>query len=75
MERPTLRRGLDVRKDQSYVLGMLTQTELRRVLLPIGSMEKPVVRERAGELGMGLWRTSPIRKKSVLSKTEITPNS
>ena len=49
-----LRRGLDVRKDQSYVLGMLTQAELRRVLLPIGSMEKPVVRERAGELGMGV---------------------
>ncbi len=49
-----LRRGLDVRKDQSYVLGMLTQTELQRVLLPIGAMEKPVVRERAGELGMGV---------------------
>ena len=49
-----LRRGLDVRKDQSYVLGMLTQAELQRVLLPIGSMEKPIVRERAGELGMGV---------------------
>ena len=49
-----LRRGLDVRKDQSYVLGMLTQAELQRVLLPIGSMEKPLVRERAGELGMGV---------------------
>ena len=49
-----LRRGLDARKDQSYVLGMLTQTELQRVLLPIGAMEKPIVRERAGELGMGV---------------------
>ena len=52
--RAHLRRGLDNRKDQSYVLGMLTQNELRRVLLPIGSMEKPVVRERAGALGMGV---------------------
>ena len=52
--RAHLRRGLDARKDQSYVLGMLTQNELRRVLLPIGSMEKSVVRERAGELGMGV---------------------
>lgn len=49
-----LRRGLDNRKDQSYVLGMLTQSELRRVLLPIGDMEKPLVRERAGELGFGV---------------------
>lgn len=49
-----LRRGFDVRKDQSYVLGMLTQRELRRVLLPIGDMEKPLVRERAAQLGMAV---------------------
>ena len=52
--RAHLRRGLDARKDQSYVLGMLTQTELQRVLLPIGEMEKPLVRERAAQLGMGV---------------------
>ena len=46
-----LRRGLDHRKDQSYVLGMLTQSELSRTLFPIGAMEKSVVRERAAELG------------------------
>jgi tRNA-specific 2-thiouridylase len=49
-----LRRGADARKDQSYVLGMLTQHELRRVLLPIGDMEKPLVRERAAQLGMAV---------------------
>ncbi|HEX8464486.1 MAG TPA: tRNA 2-thiouridine(34) synthase MnmA [Abditibacterium sp.] len=49
-----LRRGADTRKDQSYVLGMLTQHELRRVLLPIGDMEKPLVRERAAQLGMAV---------------------
>jgi tRNA-specific 2-thiouridylase len=49
-----LRRGFDARKDQSYVLGMLTQHELRRVLLPIGDMEKPLVRELAGKLGMAV---------------------
>jgi tRNA-specific 2-thiouridylase len=52
--RAHLRRGLDVRKDQSYVLGMLTQTELQRVLLPIGDMEKSETRARAGELGMAV---------------------
>ncbi len=49
-----LKRGSDTRKDQSYVLGMLTQKELRRVLLPIGEMEKPLVRQRAAELGMSV---------------------
>jgi tRNA-specific 2-thiouridylase len=49
-----LRRGEDARKDQSYVLGMLTQRELSRVLLPIGHLEKPETRRIAGELGMGV---------------------
>lgn len=46
-----LRRGQDVRKDQSYVLGMLTQKELARTLLPIGNMSKSATRARAAELG------------------------
>jgi tRNA-specific 2-thiouridylase len=46
-----LRRGRDHRKDQSYVLGMLTQQELSRVLLPIGDMEKSATREKAASLG------------------------
>ena len=50
-ERFALRRGVDHRKDQSYVLGMLTQRELSRTLLPIGHMEKSETRQRAAELG------------------------
>jgi tRNA-specific 2-thiouridylase len=46
-----LRRGLDHKKDQSYVLGMLTQSELARTLLPIGAMTKDETRRRAAELG------------------------
>ena len=46
-----LRRGLDTHKDQSYVLGMLTQSELARTLLPIGNMSKAETRARAAELG------------------------
>ena len=49
-----LLRGFDVRKDQSYVLGMLTQRELRRVLLPIGGIEKSETRQIAAKLGMGV---------------------
>jgi tRNA-uridine 2-sulfurtransferase len=47
-----LRRGADPDKDQSYVLSMLGQDQLARVILPIGDMTKLEVRARAGELGL-----------------------
>jgi tRNA-uridine 2-sulfurtransferase len=47
-----LRRGADPAKDQSYVLHMLTQTELARVLLPVGDLTKAEVRSLAGALGL-----------------------
>jgi tRNA-specific 2-thiouridylase len=46
-----LRRGLDAKKDQSYVLGMLRQEELSRTMFPIGHMEKEETRRIAEELG------------------------
>jgi tRNA-specific 2-thiouridylase len=52
--RTRLKRGFDFRKDQSYVLGMLTQKELSRVLLPIGGIEKTETRDIASKLGMGV---------------------
>lgn len=54
--RYSLHRGEDTKKDQSYVLGMLTQDELSRTLFPIGDMEKPRVREIAEELGFCVAR-------------------
>ncbi len=47
-----LRRGLDAAKDQSYVLSMLGQEQLARILLPVGEMTKDEVRGRAGSLGL-----------------------
>ena len=47
-----LRRGADADKDQSYVLYMLGQPELARVLLPIGDLTKTEVRARAHELAL-----------------------
>jgi tRNA-uridine 2-sulfurtransferase len=47
-----LRRGVDPLKDQSYVLHMLGQSELARVLLPIGELTKAEVRARAAALGL-----------------------
>jgi tRNA-specific 2-thiouridylase len=47
-----LRRGADVDKDQSYVLSMLGQAELARVLFPVGEMTKSDVRAHAVRLGL-----------------------
>jgi tRNA-specific 2-thiouridylase len=47
-----LRRANDARKDQSYVLYMLGQRELARVLFPVGEMTKADVRAHAARLGL-----------------------
>lgn len=48
----SLRRGVDDAKDQSYVLSMLGQVELARVLFPVGEMTKDEVRAHARRLGL-----------------------
>jgi tRNA-specific 2-thiouridylase len=47
-----LKKGLDRRKDQSYVLFSLTQNQLRYVLFPLGEYRKEEVRQRAFEIGL-----------------------
>ena len=47
-----LLRGLDHRKDQSYVLFGISRDELARMLLPIGDLEKTEVRRIAAEIGL-----------------------
>ena len=47
-----LRRGADRRKDQSYVLHVLGQSQLARTLLPVGHLTKDEVRRRAATLGL-----------------------
>ncbi|MEX0826909.1 MAG: tRNA 2-thiouridine(34) synthase MnmA [Acidimicrobiia bacterium] len=44
--------GRDSGKDQSYVLHMLGQAELARIVLPIGEMTKAEVRAEAERLGL-----------------------
>src|SRR5438046_2551979 len=50
--RAVLRRGVDAKKDQSYFLFSLRQTQLRRALTPLGPMSKPQIREIARTLGL-----------------------
>ncbi|MFM9957188.1 MAG: tRNA 2-thiouridine(34) synthase MnmA [Phycisphaerales bacterium] len=49
---PSLLRGLDRSKDQSYVLFGVPREQLRHMLLPIGEYEKPIVREMAQRFGL-----------------------
>jgi len=51
-------RGVDLQKDQSYVLFGLRRELLSRVLLPVGHFEKPAIREMAREL------TLPVHSKA-----------
>ncbi len=44
--------GVDAAKDQSYVLHILTQEKLARVLFPVGEYAKPEVRRMAAERGL-----------------------
>lgn len=47
-----LKKGLDVNKDQSYVLYSLTQEQLMHTQFPLGELPKPKVREIAEEQGL-----------------------
>jgi len=47
-----MHRAVDHGKDQSYVLGVLTQEQLRRSLFPLGDDPKSLVREEAARRGL-----------------------
>ena len=47
-----LRRAVDRDKDQSYVLGVLSATQLRHAAFPIGDTPKPRIREEAARRGL-----------------------
>jgi tRNA-specific 2-thiouridylase len=49
-----LHRAIDAAKDQSYVLGVLEQAQLRRSLFPLGGSVKPEVRAEAAGRGLAV---------------------
>jgi len=53
-EGPRLLKGLDMNKDQSYFLALLSQGQLERLVLPLGHWTRKRVEEKARELGLGL---------------------
>jgi tRNA-specific 2-thiouridylase len=52
--RPTLLRGVDAAKDQSYVLFGIERRLLDRMLLPVGEFDKPTIRRIAAGLGLNV---------------------
>ncbi|MFN2611243.1 MAG: tRNA 2-thiouridine(34) synthase MnmA, partial [Actinomycetota bacterium] len=48
----SLHAGTDPSKDQSYVLYMLSQSDLSHSLFPVGEYRKPEIRKIASELGL-----------------------
>lgn len=52
-----MRRSVELRKDQSYVLYMLQQDELARLIFPLGGMTKAEVRAQAAERNLATaWK-------------------
>ncbi len=49
-----LRRSVDIAKDQSYVLGVLTAAQLDRAIFPLGGMTKSQVRAEAARRGLAV---------------------
>jgi tRNA-specific 2-thiouridylase len=49
-----LRRAVDIDKDQSYVLGVLTAGQLRHAVFPIGDTPKPQIRAEAAARGLAV---------------------
>ncbi len=54
IKRYLLKKGSDVKKDQSYFLFDLTQEQLSRTLFPLGEMNKDEVRDICKRLGLGV---------------------
>lgn len=51
---PSLTRGIDAGKDQSYVLFGIKKQFLSRMLLPVGGYDKTTIRQIATELGLNV---------------------
>ncbi|MCU0484497.1 MAG: tRNA 2-thiouridine(34) synthase MnmA [Anaerolineales bacterium] len=48
----TVRKGVDIHKDQSYVLYMLNQSQLSHAMFPLGGFTKPEVRQLARDFNL-----------------------
>ena len=66
-----LKKGVDIKKDQSYVLYNLTAEILPKIIFPLGEMSKIETRTLAEKLNLPVAKTV---KKFVLCRMTITKN-
>ena len=69
-----LRRSVDLGKDQSYVLAVLTRDQLDRSMFPLGDSTKAAGAGRGGASAGWRWPRSPTRTTSASSPT-ATPGA
>ena len=65
-----LSRSVDLRKDQSYVLHMLSEKQLARLQLPIGNLTKHQVREIAASLSLQAAGKADSQDVCFISRTK-----
>lgn len=63
-----LMRAADVHKDQTYVLYMLGQNELGRILFPCGAYEKPQIRALAKEFSLPTFQKADSQDLCFIGK-------
>jgi tRNA-specific 2-thiouridylase len=68
-----LKRGVDRRKDQSYVLFSLNQDQLRSVLFPLGDFRKEEVRQKALQLGLRVHDKPESQEVCFIHETSYHP--
>jgi tRNA-uridine 2-sulfurtransferase len=65
-----LRRGVSDEKDQSYVLHVLSQHQLRHALFPLGEYTKPQVRAMAAERGLPVAQKAESQEICFVAKND-----
>ena len=73
MEQYLLKRGVDRRKDQSYVLFSLTQDQLRYLLFPLGEYRKEEVRQKAFQIGLRVHDKPESQEVCFIHETSYHP--
>jgi len=68
-----LKKGLDRRKDQSYVLFSLTQDQFRHTLFPLGELRKEEVRKKAQQLGLRVHDKPESQEVCFIQETSYHP--
>ena len=68
-----LKKGVDRRKDQSYVLFSLSQDQLRYVLFPLGEFRKEEVRQKAFQLGLRVHDKPESQEICFIHETSYHP--